>query len=193
MSPTDFFIDIWNKISSFDITVIIGLVIALLGLLFLISEIKTKIQHGTTSENLMLAFIGLTFGLVLVFLSAWVLAVALSFFVLALYQTYQLRESPVWRELMITSVATYFVLLVGTVGDKIYEMVTGEKEQRFLGWSYNVMIYVFLIMALIFFGKKFVLVSRLMSPQILYLTTPRSLPSQGQAYARFYASGTRSQ
>ncbi len=170
MSPTDFFIDIWNKISSFDITVIIGLVIALLGLLFLISEIKTKIQHGTTSENLMLAFIGLTFGLVLVFLSAWVLAVALSFFVLALYQTYQLRESPVWRELMITSVATYFVLLVGTVGDKIYEMVTGEKEQRFLGWSYNVMIYVFLIMALIFFGKKFVLVSRLMSPQILYLT-----------------------
>ena len=170
MSPTDFFIELWNKITSFDITVIIGLVIAVLGLLFLISEIKTKIQHGTTSENLMLAFIGLTFGLVLVFMSAWVLAIALSFFVLAIYQTYQLRESPVWRELMITSVATYFVLLVGAVGDKIFEMVTGEKEQRFLGWSYNIMIYVFLIMALIFFGKKFVLVSRLMSPQILYLT-----------------------
>ena len=170
MSPTDYFIELWNKINTFDITVIVGIIIAILGLLFLISEIKTKIQHGTTSENLMLAFIGLTFGLVLIFMSAWVLAIALSFFVLAVYQTYQLRESPVWRELMITSVATYLVLLVGSVGDKIYEMVTGTKEQRFLGWSYNIMIYVFLIMALIFFGKKFVLVSRLMSPQILYLT-----------------------
>ena len=31
------------------------------------------------------------------------------------------------------------------------------------------MIFVFIIMALIFFGKKFILVSRLMSPQVLYL------------------------
>ena len=61
MSPTEFFMELWNKITTFDITVIIGLVIAVLGLLFLISEIKTKIQHGTTSENLMLAFIGLIF------------------------------------------------------------------------------------------------------------------------------------
>jgi Zn-dependent protease with chaperone function len=117
----------------------------------------------------MLALIGLTFGLVLILMSAWLLAIALAFFVLAVYQTYQLRESPVWRELMITSVATYFVFLVGTVGDKIYILVTNEPTEIFTGWAYNLMIYVFLIMALIFFGRRFILVSRMMSPQLLYL------------------------
>jgi Zn-dependent protease with chaperone function len=169
MSAADYFLDIWNKLLGGDATIIIGILIALLGLLFLVTEIRTKIKHGTTSENMMLAFIGLTFGLVLILMSAWLLAIALSFFVLAVYQTYQLRESPVWRELMITSVATYFVFLVGTVGDKIYFLVTNEETEIFTGWAYNLMIYVFLIMALIFFGRRFILVSRMMSPQLLYL------------------------
>lgn len=142
----------------------IGIVIALISLLFLISEIKIKIKHGTTSENLMLSFIGLTFGLVLIFWGNWLMAIALSLFVLAVYQTYQLRESPVWRELMIISTVTYFVFLVGTILTQILD------SEIYSGWAYNIMIYVFLILALIFFGKKFVLVSRLMSPQILYLT-----------------------
>ena len=166
-------IDAWNwlwDIIKNDPNVGIGILIALLGLIFLISEITTKIRHGTTSENLMLAFIGLTFGLVLIFLSNWLIAIALSLFVLAVYQTYVLRESPVWRELMIISVVTYFVFLVGTVGDKVWQLVTGEKNELFTGWAYNLMLYVFIILALIFFGKKFVLVSRFMSPQVLYLT-----------------------
>ena len=169
MSAVDYFLDIWNKLLGGDVTIIIGILIALLGLLFLVTEIRTKIKHGTTSENMMLALIALTFGLVLILMSAWLLAIALSFFVLAVYQTYQLRESPVWRELMLTSVATYFVFLVGTVGDKIYFLVTNEETEIFTGWAYNLMIYVFLIMALIFFGRRFILVSRMMSPQLLYL------------------------
>jgi Zn-dependent protease with chaperone function len=169
MTVADFFLEIWTRIQSWDITTILGIVLAVIGLFFLISEIRTKIKYGTTSENLMLAFIALTFGLVLVLITKWLLAIALSFFVLAVYQTIQLRESPVWRELMIVSVVTYFVFLVGTVGDYIFEVVTGEKNEIFTGWAYNLMIFVFIIMALIFFGKKFVLVSRLMSPQILYL------------------------
>ena len=169
MSATDYFLDIWNKLLGGDITIIVGILIALLGLLFLVTEIRTKIRHGTTSENMMLALIGLTFGLVLILMNAWLIAIALSFFVLAVYQTYQLRESPVWRELMITSVATYFVFLIGTVGDKIQFLVTGEDNEIFTGWAYNLMIYVFLIMALIFFGRRFILVSRMMSPQLLYL------------------------
>ncbi len=169
MTAADYFLDIWNKLLGGDATIIIGILIALLGLLFLVTEIRTKIRHGTTSENMMLALIGLTFGLVLILMSAWLLAIALSFFVLAIYQTYQLRESPVWRELMITSVATYFVFLVGTVGDKIYFLIKNEETEIFTGWAYNLMIYVFLIMALIFFGRRFILVSRMMSPQLLYL------------------------
>ena len=169
MTVADFFLEILTRIQSWDITTILGIVLAVLGLFFLISEIRTKIKYGTTSENLMLAFIALTFGLVLVLITKWLLAIALSFFVLAIYQTIQLRESPVWRELMIVSVVTYLVFLIGTVGDYVFEVVTGEKNEIFTGWAYNLMIFVFIIMALIFFGKKFVLVSRLMSPQILYL------------------------
>jgi len=169
MSLIDYWNLLWGLIKN-DPNIGIGILIALLGLVFLISEIVTKVRHGTTSENLMLAFIALTFGLVLIFLSNWLIAIALGLFVLAVYQTYMLRESPVWRELMIISVVTYFIFLVGTVGDKIWELVTGEKNELFTGWAYNLMLYVFIILALIFFGKKFVLVSRLMSPQILYLT-----------------------
>ncbi|MFW9851946.1 MAG: M48 family metalloprotease [Candidatus Thorarchaeota archaeon] len=169
MTVADFFLEIWTRIQNWDITTILGIVLAVIGLFFLVNEIRTKIKYGTTSENLMLAFIALTFGLVLVLITKWLLAIALSFFVLAVYQTIQLRESPVWRELMIVSVVTYLVFLVGTVGDYIFEKVTGESNEIFTGWAYNLMIFVFIIMALIFFGKKFVLVSRLMSPQILYL------------------------
>ncbi|OLS31329.1 MAG: Protease HtpX [Candidatus Heimdallarchaeota archaeon AB_125] len=169
MSLIDYWNLLWDLIKN-DPNIGIGILIALLGLIFLISEIVTKIRHGTTSENLMLAFIALTFGLVLIFLSNWLIAIALSLFVLAVYQTYVLRESPVWRELMIISVVTYFVFLVGTVGDKVWQLVTGEKNELFTGWAYNIMLYVFIILALIFFGKKFVLVSRFMSPQVLYLT-----------------------
>lgn len=170
MSIADYFLDKWTRLLDGNITLILGVAIFALGLFFLISEIRTKIKHGTTSENLMLASIGMTFGLVLFFLEHWLLGIALSLFVLAVYQTYQLRQSPVWRELMIISVATYFVFLVGTVGDTVWELVTGEKNEIFTGWAYNLMLYVFIILALIFFGKKFVLVSRLMSPQVLYLT-----------------------
>ena len=170
MNIAEYFIDKWTRMLDGDITLILGIIIFVLGLFFLITEIRTKIKHGTTSENLMLASIAMTFGLVLFFLEKWLPAIALSLFVLAVYQTYQLRQSPVWRELMIISVVTYFVFLVGTLGDVIWELVTGEGNEIFTGWAYNLMLYVFIILALIFFGKKFVLVSRLMSPQVLYLT-----------------------
>ncbi|MHA1868369.1 MAG: M48 family metalloprotease [Candidatus Heimdallarchaeaceae archaeon] len=169
MAFNDLLIYFWSYITS-DTRIVLGLLIALIGFVFLISEIYTKLKHDTTSENMVLSTIGLTFGLILFFLQDWLIAIAFSFFILAVYQTWQLRESPVWRELMITSVATYFVFLVGTVADKIYEIVKGEETEIFTGWAYNLMIYVFLIMALIFFGKKFILVTRFMSPQILYLT-----------------------
>lgn len=182
----------WNYLSK-STNSILGLIIALLGLFFLISELITKIRHGTTSENLMLAFIALTFGGVLIVFEDWLMAIALGLFVLALYQTFQLWRSPVWREFMIISLTTYLVFLVGTIGDFIYDMITskiqssaifrstngivggfvhemfGKGSELFTAWAYNIMIFVFIIMALIFFGKKFVLVSRLMSPQILYL------------------------
>lgn len=145
-------------------TISIGLIIAAIGLILLISEVITKIKHGTATENIVLSLIGLTFGLVLVLLQDWLMGIAIVMFVLAAYETYELRESPVWRELMITSLITYFIFLVGTILAKVF------NEERFTGWAYNLMFYVFIILAIIFFGKKFVLVSRLMSPQILYLT-----------------------
>jgi Zn-dependent protease with chaperone function len=184
---------VWGYLSK-STDSILGVIIALLGLFFLISELITKIRHGTTSENLMLAFISLTFGAVLIVFEDWLMAIALGLFVLALYQTFQLWRSPVWREFMIISLTTYLVFLVGTVGDFVYdllssniqsssifqstdsivggfihELLTGNGSDLFKAWAYNIMIFVFIIMALIFFGKKFVLVSRLMSPQVLYL------------------------
>ncbi len=169
MTINDLLNIIWAYITS-DNRILIGSIISLIALVILISELFTKIKHGTTIENIVLALIGLLFGLTLVFLKDWLIAIALSFFILALYQTFQLRESPVWRELMITSVVTYAVFLAGTIADKVYFLIKGEKTQIYTGWAYNLMVYVFLIMALIFFGKKFVLVTRFMSPQILYLT-----------------------
>ncbi|MCK4844226.1 MAG: M48 family metalloprotease [Candidatus Heimdallarchaeota archaeon] len=162
MSFLDYINQLWDIIKS-DPNVGIGILIALVGIFFLVTELKTKIQHGSTSENLMLALIGITFGLVLIFWSDWLMAIALSLFVLAVYQTYQLRESPVWRELMIISMVTYLVFLVGTILDKVFD------NKIYSGWAYNIMIFVFIILALVFFGKKFILVSRMMSPQILYL------------------------
>ncbi|MHA1912396.1 MAG: M48 family metalloprotease [Candidatus Kariarchaeaceae archaeon] len=129
-----------------------------------LSEARVYIKHRSSRDNLILSLTGLLAGLVLIGFQDFLLSILTSFLLLVLIQTYDLRNTPIWFELMIATAATYFVTWAGWVAS----MITGID--RIFGITFNFSIYVFLGIAFYFFGKKFILVSRIMSPQVLYLT-----------------------
>ncbi|MCG3217500.1 MAG: M48 family metalloprotease [Candidatus Heimdallarchaeota archaeon] len=129
-----------------------------------LSEARIYLKHRSSRDNLILSLTGLLGGVILIVFEDFLLGILTSFLLLVLIQTYDLRNTPIWFELMIATAATYFVTWAGWVAS----MVTGID--RIFGITFNFSIYVFLGIAFYFFGKRFILVSRIMSPQVLYLT-----------------------
>ncbi|RMG38694.1 MAG: hypothetical protein D6732_05050 [Methanobacteriota archaeon] len=149
----------------------VGLGIAIISLFFLISELRVYFRHNSSEEMLwfwLSAFLtGMTtFGFD---------DIALGFFfgisVLMIQQTYSLRDVPVWGKLMLATTASYLTILVGKIAQMIFNAVTGapESDERIFAIAFSSAFFVFLIVSFIFFGKKFILVSRFSSPQIVYL------------------------
>jgi Zn-dependent protease with chaperone function len=129
-----------------------------------LSEARIYIKHRSSRDNLILALTGVLAGLILIVFQDFLLSILTSFLVLVIIQTYDLRKTPIWYELMQATTATYFVTWAGWVAS----MITGID--RIFGITFNFSIYVFLAIAFYHFGKRFILVSRIMSPQVLYLT-----------------------
>ncbi len=148
----------------------ISLIIALFALVLIFSELRVYLKHNSSIEYLVLwssIFIG----------SALTFAfndVAFGFFmgltVLMVWQTYELRDVPVWNKLMLSATISYVVVLIGKIVQMVYNFLNGTpKNEQFFSASFTFSFIVFIIFAYIFFGKKFILVSRFSSPQIVYL------------------------
>ena len=142
----------------------VGIILALFTGWISLSEARIYLKHRSSRDNLILSLTGFFAGLVLIIFQDFLLGILTSFLLLVLIQTYDLRNTPIWYELMKATAATYFVTWAGWVAS----MITGDG--RIFGFTFNFSIYVFLGLAFYYFGKRFILVSRIMSPQVLYLT-----------------------
>jgi len=101
---------------------------------------------------------------------------------------FEIRENPIWFRMMITFTISYgffFIMVVlGFITSKAFPPF-GEAIKEFLisigirssvnineffvGIGYNLVLYVMILTAFIIFGKKFIIVTRFISPQMVYL------------------------
>ena len=162
----------------------LGFIVAIICGIIILTELYTVITQKTEPDLLMLLLGGLIGGLVQGFTADLLLAILSALCWLMIFSVWTIRESPVWRELMLASLISYLVVLGGRIIQTILEWHArvilnypnpeevpywGLTGQQWFGIAWNVFIYVFFLLCIIFFGRRFFLVSRLTSPQIIYL------------------------
>lgn len=136
---------------------------------------KYKMKSDTMDFSL-LAIIGLA---TQIFFNDLFLSGLSVIFVLMIIGTYEIRESPVWVRLMGAFTITYGYLLFGTMFEKVLRSLDTQgiinapawllKPNVIAGFFWSTMLWVLLIFSFAFFGKRFLLVSRFLSPQYVYL------------------------
>ena len=101
---------------------------------------------------------------------------------------FEIRENPIWFRMMITFTISYgffFIMVVlgfitskafPPLGEAIKEFLISNGisssvniNEFFVGIGYNLVLYVMILTAFIIFGKKFIIVTRFISPQMVYL------------------------
>jgi len=162
----------------------LGFILAIICGIIMLTELYTIITQKTEPDLLMLLLGGVIGGLVQGFTGDLLLAILSALCWLMIFSVWTIRESPVWRELMLASLISYLVVLGGRIIQIVLEwharvilnFTTPEEVpywgltgQQWFGIAWNVFIYVFFLLCIIFFGRRFFLVSRLTSPQIIYL------------------------
>lgn len=151
----------------------LGLLVFLVAGYLAFSEFRVYRKHNTSLEQFVLWLMATIGGLVTFVFNDIVLGFLLAITVLMVYETYELRDAPVWGKLMLATTASYMVILVGKITQMIVNYYTlgtlTAEDERIFATSFNIFIFVFFLMAFLFFGKQFILVSRLSSPQIVYL------------------------
>jgi Zn-dependent protease with chaperone function len=102
--------------------------------------------------------------------------------------SFEIRENPIWLRMMITFTISYgffFIMVVlGFITTKTFPLIgealkeflisigfssTLEINQFFVGIGYNLVLYIMILTAFIIFGKKFIIVTRFISPQMVYV------------------------
>jgi Zn-dependent protease with chaperone function len=170
----------WFTPENLDAT--LGYLIAIVCGIFILTELYTIITQKNEPDLVMLLLAGVFGGVVQGVTQDPLLAILVGLCWLMIYSVWTIRESPVWRELMLASLISYIVVLIGRTIQRIMEMWVayrgynietytrwGLTGQQFFGISWNIFIYIFFILCIIFFGRRFFLVSRLTSPQVIYL------------------------
>ena len=152
----------------------LGFLIAIFCGILMLTELYTVITQSASPDMLAILAAGVIGGLVQGFLADTLLSILVVLCGLMVFSVWTIRHSPVWRELMIASLVAYLVILAGRIIQVVTELLNwstiwGLSGQQWFGIAWNGFIYVFFIMCIIFFGRRFFLVSRLTSPQIIYL------------------------
>ncbi|NHJ41447.1 MAG: hypothetical protein FK731_15560, partial [Asgard group archaeon] len=175
-------IRIW--FSSENISSTLGYLLAIICGIFLLTEVYSIITQKNEPDMAMLLFAGVLAGIIQGLTTDLLLAILTALCWIMLFSLWTIRESPVWRELMLASFISYIVVIVGRTLQIAMEMRAeargygtdgilytrwGLTGQQWFGISWNVFIHVFFLLCIIFFGRRFFIVSRLTSPQIIYL------------------------
>ena len=153
----------------FILTILLGVSVLLLML-----EGYKYLKYKTRSDILDLSL------MITIFLATYILFEDLFLsglaviFVLMLIGMYEFRESPVWYRLMAAFTLTYGYLLVTFLIAETLELLSLkpswlEEYSQISGFGLSTTLWVLLFWSFLFFGRRFILVSRFLSPQYVYL------------------------
>ncbi len=152
-------------------TVGLGIIITIAATIFLISELNTYIKHKSPSDQLIFWLMSLITGVTTIIFVDFVFGLLLGISLLMVVETAKIWSTPVWGKLMAATTSTYLLILLGKAGQIWYNWYFKPEtpnEAIFTG-AYNLAFPVFLLVSFIFFGRKFLLVSKFSSPNIVYL------------------------
>ena len=165
-----------NSLTALKLLEILVLIICVV--LFLIEGYKFY-KYKMKSDLMDFSLLGVVFLITYIPFNDLFLSGLSVIFVLMIIGTYELRESPVWLRLMAAFTLTYGYLLLGVILDKALTYLNNEGiisapgwlvgKSQISGFFWSTMLWVLLVSSFLFFGKKFILVSRFLSPQYVYL------------------------
>lgn len=143
----------------------------IVGLFLTISELRVYLKHDSTTDQLVLWGMVFVAGLITAFLHELVLGLLVGISVIMIIETVKMWDTPVWGQLMAATTITYLVILFGKIGQVIHNRIIspGSTSDQIFATAFNISFFVFIAVAFVFFGRKFILVSRLSSPQMIYL------------------------
>jgi len=167
--------------------IIAGIISIILSVVFLL-ELRKYLKYRAYPDLLELSGIGVMATALFTLTNDVLLSGLAGILGIMLIGTFEVRENPIWLRMMGTFTISYgfFFLMVVTgfitstaipsLGDSILNFLvnTGfssniDIQQFFVGIGYNLIIYVMVFTALLVFGRKFIVVTRFISPQMTYL------------------------
>ncbi|UCE13756.1 MAG: M48 family metalloprotease [Candidatus Heimdallarchaeota archaeon] len=159
----------------------------LLALIFLL-ELRKYLKYRSFPDLMELSGIGLMVTTLFTLTGDILLAGLAGILALMIIGSFEVRENPIWFRMMITFTISYgfffAMVLLGymagqafpSMGDIIKEFLISigfnsniEIQQFFVGIGYNLVLWIMVLTAFIVFGKKFIVVTRFISPQMIYL------------------------
>ncbi len=168
MTPTLNIIKLWFENNTI---ISIGIFLSILGFIFLLSEFRVYYKHKSSSDQLVLWSMVFLAGIVTTIANDLVLGILSGISILMVIETIKMWDAPVWGKMMAATTSTYLIIFFGALGQKIYDYVVkpADPTDFIFATAYNLAFPVFIIVSFIFFGRKFILVSKFSSPQIVYL------------------------
>ncbi|MHA2363678.1 MAG: M48 family metallopeptidase [Candidatus Hodarchaeales archaeon] len=173
----DFFFDNLNNLLSEPTPLL--LLLFMVSILLLVFEGYKYLKYKTRSDVMDLSLLSVIFlGSLIPFDDLFLSSLAVVF-VLMVIGTYELRESAVWVRLMAAFTLTYGYLLVAVlIARSIDQLVIMnfmtqptwlKSTDQISGFALSTTLWIMLIFSFLFFGRRFILVSRFLSPQYVYL------------------------
>ena len=164
-----------------------GIVSIILGVVFLL-ELRKYMKYRAYPDLLELSGIGLMATSLFTLTNDILLSGLAGILGIMIIGTFEVRENPIWVRMMGTFTISYgfFFLMVvigfitstaiPSLGDSFLNFLIEigfssniDVQQFFVGIGYNLIIYVMVFTALLVFGRKFIVVTRFISPQMTYL------------------------
>jgi hypothetical protein len=149
----------------------VGIILIFFGLLFTLSELRVYLKHQSPPDQLLLWLMVLLAGIITATFEDFVFGLLMGISIIMIVETIKLWDTPVWGKLMAATTASYLVILGGKIGQIVYDYLANpdKPNEQIFGTAFNISFFVFIGVAFAFFGRKFILVSRLSSPQMIYL------------------------
>ncbi len=159
---TDQGIILFSKIFPFNQALAGIIAVILVALMF--SDVVKYLRYRTREETLELAALGAAASAAYFFTGDLLLSALIFLFVSMVMGTISVRKSEIWFKMTLVFTITYGYVLGGYIlGTFII------KDERIFGVTWVSSFWVLLILSFVVFGRRYLLVSRFMSPNYVYL------------------------
>jgi len=181
-----------NKLQNFIIEIppeqlLAGVITIVLAVIFFL-ELRKYLKYHAFPDLMELSGIGVMATGLFSLTGDILLAGLAGILALMIIGSFEVRENPIWFRMMVTFTISYgfFFLMValGFLTTKVFSLlgVTIKEfllslglspnidiQQFFVGIGYNLVLWIMILTAFLVFGKKFIVVTRFISPQMVYL------------------------